>query len=124
MFSYSQGRGAQHAQKLYAGVQPGTVLMIDGYELYNGIAHDHQLVHLGYCSLTRLPSAQASANRQKGCVVVGCRAFISLRRHRAQPPGATTSRLAKLARHEICRNFVLTRLALCERGRMMAVFRF
>lgn len=62
MFSYSQGRGAQHARKLYAGVQPGTVLMIDGYELYNGIAHDHQLVHLGYCSLTRLPSAQAGAN--------------------------------------------------------------
>ncbi len=47
MFSYSPGRGAQHAQKLYAGVQPGTVLKTDGYELYNGIAHDHQLVHLG-----------------------------------------------------------------------------
>ncbi len=47
LFSYSPGRGAQHAQKLYAGVQPGTVLMTDGYELYNGIAHDHQLVHLG-----------------------------------------------------------------------------
>ncbi|WP_232442198.1 IS66 family transposase [Burkholderia ubonensis] len=47
MFSYSPGRGAQHAQKLYADVQSGTVLMTDGYELYNGIAHDHQLVHLG-----------------------------------------------------------------------------
>jgi transposase len=47
MFSYSSGRGAQHAQRLYAGVRPGTVLMSDGYELYNGIAHDHQLVHLG-----------------------------------------------------------------------------
>lgn len=30
MFSYSPGRGAQHAQKLYAGVQPGTALMTDG----------------------------------------------------------------------------------------------
>ncbi len=47
MFSYSPGRGAQHAQRLYAGVKPGTVLMTDGYELYNGIARDHQLVHLG-----------------------------------------------------------------------------
>ncbi|WP_233864683.1 IS66 family transposase [Paraburkholderia adhaesiva] len=47
MFSYSPGRGAQHAQRLYAGVLPGTALMTDGYELYNGIAHDHQLVHLG-----------------------------------------------------------------------------
>ncbi|KVH11279.1 hypothetical protein WS85_14585 [Burkholderia anthina] len=42
MFSYSPGRGAQHAQKLYDGVQPGTVLMTDGYELYDGIAQDHQ----------------------------------------------------------------------------------
>jgi hypothetical protein len=47
MFSYSPGRGAQHAQRLYAGVKSGAVLMTDGYELYNGIAHDHQLVHLG-----------------------------------------------------------------------------
>lgn len=47
MFSYSPGRGAQHAQRLYAGVKPGAVLMTDVYELYNGIAHDHQLVHLG-----------------------------------------------------------------------------
>nr|WP_275920333.1 IS66 family transposase [Burkholderia semiarida] len=42
MFSYSPGRGAQHAQKLYGGVQPGTALMTDGYELYNGIAHDRR----------------------------------------------------------------------------------
>jgi transposase len=47
MFSYSPGRGAQHAQRLYEGVKPGAVLMTDGYELYNGIARDHQLVHLG-----------------------------------------------------------------------------
>ncbi|AOI68522.1 hypothetical protein WI73_02035 [Burkholderia ubonensis] len=47
MFSYSPGCGAQHAQKLNAGVQPGTVSMTAGYELYIGIAHDHQLVHLG-----------------------------------------------------------------------------
>jgi transposase len=47
MFSYSPGRGAQHAQRLYAGVSPGALLMTDGYELYNGIAHAHQLVHLG-----------------------------------------------------------------------------
>ncbi len=53
MFSYSPGRGAQHAQKRYAGVQPGTVPMTDGYELYNGIAHDHQLVHLGWWAHVR-----------------------------------------------------------------------
>jgi transposase len=47
MFSYSPGRGAQHAQRLYAGVMPGAAFMTDVYELYNGIAHDYQLVHLG-----------------------------------------------------------------------------
>lgn len=47
MFSYSPGRGALHAQRLYAGVKHGAALMTDGYELYNGISHDHQLVHLG-----------------------------------------------------------------------------
>ncbi|EEA00056.1 transposase IS66 [Burkholderia sp. H160] len=47
MFSYSPGPGAQHAQRIYAGTKPGGVLMSDGYELYNRIAHDHQLVHLG-----------------------------------------------------------------------------
>lgn len=43
MFSYSPGRGAQHAQRLYAGVKPGAVLMTDVYE--------------------RLPFAQASMFR-------------------------------------------------------------
>lgn len=47
MLSHSPGRGAQHAQRLSAGVKPGTVLMSGGYELYNGIAHNCQLVHLG-----------------------------------------------------------------------------
>ncbi len=47
LFAYSPGRGAEHVQKLYAGVKPGAVLMTNGYELYNGIARTHQLVHLG-----------------------------------------------------------------------------
>lgn len=47
LFTYTPGRGAKHAAQLYAGVKPGAVLMTDGYELYSGIAHDHQLVHLG-----------------------------------------------------------------------------
>lgn len=47
LFAYSPGRGAEHAHELYAGVRPGAVLMTDGYELYNGIARAHQLVHLG-----------------------------------------------------------------------------
>lgn len=47
LFNYAPGRGAKHAAQLYAGIQPGAALMTDGCELYSGIAHDHQLVHLG-----------------------------------------------------------------------------
>ncbi|APR34337.1 IS66 family transposase [Paraburkholderia sp. SOS3] len=65
MFSYSPGRGAQHAQRLYAGVKPGTVLMTDGYELYNGIAHDHQLVHLGCWAHVRRGFIKAEENVPK-----------------------------------------------------------
>lgn len=53
LFTYTPGRGGKHAETLFAGVQPGTVLMSDGYELYNGIAHDCQLVHLGCWSHAR-----------------------------------------------------------------------
>ena len=34
-------------QALYAGMRVGSVLMSDGYEVYNQIAQLHQLVHLG-----------------------------------------------------------------------------
>ena len=47
LFTYTPGRGGRHAQKLFDRIAPGTVLMSDGYELYNGIAHDRQLVHPG-----------------------------------------------------------------------------
>jgi len=53
LFTYAPGRGGKHAENLFAGIQPGTVLMSDGYELYNGIAHDYQLVHLGCWSHAR-----------------------------------------------------------------------
>ncbi|WP_197388922.1 IS66 family transposase, partial [Ralstonia pseudosolanacearum] len=47
LFSYAPGRGAAHAKAIYAGIRPGTALITDGYELYNGLANDNQLVHLG-----------------------------------------------------------------------------
>lgn len=53
LFSYAPGRGAQHAQKLYAGVKTGAALMTDGYVLYDGIAASNQLVHLGCWSHAR-----------------------------------------------------------------------
>ena len=47
LFGYASGRGGAHAAELYAGIRPGAVLMTDGYEVYNGIAQTHGLVHLG-----------------------------------------------------------------------------
>lgn len=59
-----------------------------------------------------------------GCPRRPLQIVISRRkRHRASREPSPPE-LAEPARHEICRNFVSTRLALCERGRMMAVFRF
>jgi transposase len=47
LFGYAPGRGGTHATELYAGIRPGVALMTDGYEVYNGIAKSHALVHLG-----------------------------------------------------------------------------
>ncbi|TWC56952.1 MULTISPECIES: IS66 family transposase [unclassified Burkholderia] len=46
-FTYTPGRGAQLADKLFMGIRKGAVLMTDGYGPYNGIAERYQLVHLG-----------------------------------------------------------------------------
>jgi transposase len=47
LFAYAPGRGTEVAQRLYAGMRGGAVLMSDGYEPYNAIAATHGLVHLG-----------------------------------------------------------------------------
>jgi transposase len=47
LFAYSPSRSTQAARQLYAGIRHGAVLMSDGYEVYNAIADEHGLVHLG-----------------------------------------------------------------------------
>jgi transposase/cell division protein FtsL len=47
LFGYAPGRGSTQASELYAGIRPGAALITDGYEVYNGIARVHGLVHLG-----------------------------------------------------------------------------
>lgn len=46
LFSYSPSRSTASAMSLYAGVRAGTVLMTDGYEVYDKVAQTQQLVHL------------------------------------------------------------------------------
>jgi hypothetical protein len=47
LFAYSPSRSTQAARTLYAGMRAGAILMTDGYEPYNAVATEHQLVHLG-----------------------------------------------------------------------------
>jgi hypothetical protein len=47
LFAYSPSRSTTAAQTLYAGMTAGSVLMTDGYAVYDQIAGAHQLVHLG-----------------------------------------------------------------------------
>ena len=57
--SYAPGRGAVHAEKLYAGIRTGATLITDGYEVYNGIAKTGKLTHLGCWVHARRPFIKA-----------------------------------------------------------------
>ena len=46
LFAYSPSRSTAAAQILYAGMKAKSVLMTDGYAVYDQIAQAHQLVHL------------------------------------------------------------------------------
>lgn len=61
LFGYAPGRGGTHAEQLYAGIREGAVLMSDGYEVYNGIAQSHRLVHLGCWAHARRYFVEAEA---------------------------------------------------------------
>lgn len=59
LFAYAPGRGAVHAQKLYAGMRRGAALVTDGYQVYDGIAAEHGLTHLGCWVHARRPFIKA-----------------------------------------------------------------
>ena len=61
LFSYTPGRGSRHAQPLYDGIKPGAVLMSDGYEVYNGLAAAHGVIHLGCWTHARRYFVEAEA---------------------------------------------------------------
>jgi transposase len=64
-FTYTPGRGARLADRLFAGVRKGAALMTDGYEPYNGIAEQYQLVHLGCWTHARRYFVKAEDNVPK-----------------------------------------------------------
>lgn len=64
-FTYTPGRGTKLADKLFAGIRQGAVLMTDGYEPYNSISEQHQLVHLGCWAHSRRYFVKAEDNVPK-----------------------------------------------------------
>jgi transposase len=79
-FSYTPGRGAKLADKLFTGIRKGAVLMTDGYEPYNDIAQRYDLVHLGCWAHLRRYFIKAEENVPKAarsCDLLATR-FITL----------------------------------------------
>lgn len=65
LFGYAPGRGGAQAADLYTGIRRGTVLMSDGYEVYNTLAATHGLVHLGCWAHARRYFVEAEATLPK-----------------------------------------------------------
>lgn len=80
LFAYSPSRSTKTAMELYAGIRPGTVLMTDGYEVYDTVAETHQLVHLAcwtHCRRYFIEALQALPKDQRGPNLLAAR-FIAL----------------------------------------------
>jgi transposase len=69
LFAYSPSRSTKTALQLYAGTREGAVLMTDGYDVYDAIAQQHRLVHLGcwtHCRRYFIEALQALPKDQRG----------------------------------------------------------
>ena len=53
LFAYSPSRSTKTARELYAGMRQGAVFMSNGYDVYDAMAIEHKLVHLGCCTHCR-----------------------------------------------------------------------
>lgn len=65
VFTYTPGRGGKLADKLFAGIREGAVLMTDGYAPYDGIAQRHHLIHLACWTHARRGFVPAEDNVPK-----------------------------------------------------------
>ncbi len=108
MFGYSPSRSTKTALALYAGIRRGAVLMSDGYDVYDAVAKEHGLVHLGCWAHARryfndalqaLPKEQRNA----GNVAAKFLALIGKLYHveaQAKRDGADTAELGRRRQSE------------------------
>lgn len=80
LFAYAPSRSTATARQLYAGIREGAVFMSDGYEVYDTIAGEHRLVHLGcwaHCRRRFHEALQALPKDKRGAEQLPAR-FIAL----------------------------------------------
>jgi len=80
LFTYAPSRSTKTALELYAGIRQDTVLMTDGYDVYDTVAETHGLVHLGcwtHCRRYFLEALQALPKDNRGPDQLAAR-FIAL----------------------------------------------
>lgn len=61
LFAYEPSRSTEAAQRLYAGISSGTVLMSDGYDVYDRLAQSNKLLHLACWTHARRGFVEAEA---------------------------------------------------------------
>jgi transposase len=61
LFAYEASRSTEAAQRLYTGIAKGTVLMSDGYDAYDRLAHSNELLHLACWAHARRGFVEAEA---------------------------------------------------------------
>jgi len=80
LFAYSPSRSTKTARELYAGMRQGAAFMSDGYDVYDAIATEHKLVHLGcwtHCRRYFNDALQALPKDKRGTEQLPAR-FINL----------------------------------------------
>ena len=80
LFTYAPSRSTKTAMALYAGIREGSVLMTDGYDVYDAVAKTQQLVHLGcwtHCRRYFHDALQALPKDKRGPEQLAAR-FIAL----------------------------------------------
>src|SRR5471030_3173610 len=104
-FTYTPGRGAHLADKLFTGIRKGAVLMTDGYEPYNGLAKRF-IKLIGKLFAVEARSAQWAVDRRQRLRQRYCRRVLDVihKLLTEQSPGVVPNSLLGKALRKVCIN--------------------